>query len=160
MPVRGRPGLHERFRALHQFLSPLSNQRTDHYGGTLDNRMRLPLEVLDTVRDAVPAGQPIYLCVPGTDRIKGGWDVEQTHAFVQRLMAHGCDVDTPGRSGGQYQGRSPRPIRHRSRCRPTIDSRCRPWAAAYSGHAPAGYPWCRRAISIVRPANPCPPDTV
>src|SRR5690606_39258656 len=62
---------------LHQFLSPLSNLRTDEYGGTLENRMRFPLEVFEAVRAAFPADKPVSVRVSGTDWVKGGWDVEQ-----------------------------------------------------------------------------------
>jgi 2,4-dienoyl-CoA reductase-like NADH-dependent reductase (Old Yellow Enzyme family) len=75
---------------LHQFLSPLSNRREDEYGGTLENRMRFPLEVFDTVRSAFPAGRPVSVRVSGTDWVEGGWDAEQTIAFAQALEARGC----------------------------------------------------------------------
>jgi 2,4-dienoyl-CoA reductase-like NADH-dependent reductase (Old Yellow Enzyme family) len=77
---------------LHQFLSPLSNQRDDEYGGSLENRMRFPLEVFDAVRAAFPAEKPVSMRVSGTDWVEGGWDVEQTIAFAQALEAHGCDA--------------------------------------------------------------------
>jgi 2,4-dienoyl-CoA reductase-like NADH-dependent reductase (Old Yellow Enzyme family) len=77
---------------LHQFLSPLSNRRDDEYGGSLDNRMRLPLEVFDAVRAAFPAGKPVSVRVSGTDWMPGGWDIEQTIAFAEKLAAHGCDA--------------------------------------------------------------------
>ena len=76
---------------LHEFLSPLSNQRSDEYGGALVNRMRFPLEVFDAVRAAVPAGMAVGIRVSGTDWVEGGWDVEQTVAFGQALRTHGCD---------------------------------------------------------------------
>jgi 2,4-dienoyl-CoA reductase-like NADH-dependent reductase (Old Yellow Enzyme family) len=75
---------------LHQFLSPLSNQREDDYGGTLENRMRFPLEVFDAVREAFPADKPVTMRVSGTDWVPGGWDVKQTVAFAQALEARGC----------------------------------------------------------------------
>ena len=75
---------------LHQFLSPLSNHRTDDYGGSLENRMRFPLEVYDAVRAAFPADRPVTMRVSGTDWVEGGWDVEQTIAFAQALEARGC----------------------------------------------------------------------
>ncbi len=75
---------------LHSFLSPLSNQRGDAYGGSLENRMRFPLEVFEAVRDAFPAGRPVSVRVSATDWVEGGWDVEQTLAFVQGLNARGC----------------------------------------------------------------------
>ncbi|MGJ5816754.1 NADH:flavin oxidoreductase/NADH oxidase [Paludibaculum fermentans] len=77
---------------LHQFLSPLSNQRTDEYGGSLENRMRFPLEVLDAVRAAFPAERPVSVRVSGTDWVEGGWDIEQTVTFAQALQEHGCDA--------------------------------------------------------------------
>jgi 2,4-dienoyl-CoA reductase-like NADH-dependent reductase (Old Yellow Enzyme family) len=75
---------------LHQFLSPLSNQRDDAYGGSLENRMRFPLEVFDAVRAAFPAGRPVSVRVSGTDWVPGGWDIGQTVAFAQALEARGC----------------------------------------------------------------------
>lgn len=77
---------------LHEFLSPLSNQRQDEYGGSLENRMRFPLEVFDAVRQAFPAERPVTVRVSGTDWVDGGWDVEQTVAFAQALEARGCDA--------------------------------------------------------------------
>ncbi|KQP37338.1 NADH:flavin oxidoreductase/NADH oxidase [Pseudorhodoferax sp. Leaf274] len=75
---------------LHQFLSPLSNQRSDAYGGSLVNRMRFPLEVFDAVREAFPAGKPVWVRVSATDWVPGGWDVESTIALGQELKARGC----------------------------------------------------------------------
>lgn len=75
---------------LHEFLSPLSNRRDDEYGGTLENRMRFPLEVFDAVRSAFPAGKPVSMRVSGTDWAPGGWDVDQTIAFARALEARGC----------------------------------------------------------------------
>jgi 2,4-dienoyl-CoA reductase-like NADH-dependent reductase (Old Yellow Enzyme family) len=77
---------------LHQFLSPLSNRREDEYGGSLDNRMRLPLEIYDVVRSAFPAERPVTYRLSGTDWAEGGWDIEQTIAFARRLEAVGCDA--------------------------------------------------------------------
>ena len=77
---------------LHQFLSPLSNQRDDAYGGSLENRMRFPLEVFEAVRAAFPAGKPVSMRVSATDWAEGGWDIEQTIAFAQALEARGCDA--------------------------------------------------------------------
>ena len=75
---------------LHEFLSPLSNRRDDEYGGSLENRMRFPLEVFDAVRAAFPADRPVTLRVSGTDWAPGGWDIEQTIAFADALAARGC----------------------------------------------------------------------
>jgi 2,4-dienoyl-CoA reductase-like NADH-dependent reductase (Old Yellow Enzyme family) len=76
---------------LHQFLSPLSNCRSDEYGGSLENRMRFPLEVFDAVRQAVP-DLSVSVRVSGTDWVDGGWDIEQTVEFSRALEARGCDV--------------------------------------------------------------------
>jgi 2,4-dienoyl-CoA reductase-like NADH-dependent reductase (Old Yellow Enzyme family) len=75
---------------LHEFLSPLSNRRDDEYGGSLENRMRFPLEVFDAVRDAFPTDRAVSMRVSGTDWVDGGWDIEQTTTFAQALAARGC----------------------------------------------------------------------
>jgi 2,4-dienoyl-CoA reductase-like NADH-dependent reductase (Old Yellow Enzyme family) len=77
---------------LHQFLSPLSNHRDDEYGGSLENRMRLPLEVFDAVRAAFPAERAVTMRVSGTDWVEGGGDIEQTVAFARALEARGCSA--------------------------------------------------------------------
>jgi 2,4-dienoyl-CoA reductase-like NADH-dependent reductase (Old Yellow Enzyme family) len=76
---------------LHEFLSPISNQRTDQYGGTLENRMRFPLEVFVAIRAEVPADKPVGVKVSATDWIEGGWDMEQTIAFARELKQRGVD---------------------------------------------------------------------
>ena len=75
---------------LHQFLSPLSNHRDDDYGGSLENRMRFPLEVFDAVRQAFPAERPVTMRVSGTDWIDGGWNIAETAAFSEELERRGC----------------------------------------------------------------------
>jgi len=77
---------------LHQFLSPLSNRRDDEFGGSLENRMRFPLEVFDAVREAFPTDRPVTVRVSGTDWIEGGWTIEQTLAFAQALEQRGCSA--------------------------------------------------------------------
>jgi len=77
---------------MHQFLSPLSNHRDDEYGGSLENRMRFPLEIFQAVRDVFPPEKPVSMRVSGTDWVNGGWDVEQTTVFAQRLQERGCDA--------------------------------------------------------------------
>ena len=74
---------------LHQFLSPIANHRTDAYGGSLQNRMRFPLEVYDAVRQVVPAGSPVWLRVSATDWVEDGWDLDETVEFAQALKAAG-----------------------------------------------------------------------
>ena len=84
---------------LHEFLSPLSNQRTDEYGGSLENRLRFPLQVFEAVRDAFPADRPVGIRVSASDWVPGGWDLEQTIAFARELRKRGVDwVDVS--SGG------------------------------------------------------------
>jgi 2,4-dienoyl-CoA reductase-like NADH-dependent reductase (Old Yellow Enzyme family) len=82
---------------LHQFLSPLANQRTDDYGGSADNRMRFVLEVFTAVR-AVFDG-PLGVRVSATDWVEGGWDLPQTCELANKLKSLGCDfihVSTAG----------------------------------------------------------------
>ena len=89
---------------LHQFLSPLSNARDDRYGGSLENRMRFPLEVFDAVRAAVPADTPVGIRISATDWVGGGWDIEQSVAFARELQRRGCafiDVSSGGLSPQQ-----------------------------------------------------------
>ena len=76
---------------LHSFLSPLANQRNDEYGGTLENRMRLPLEIFDAVRAVWPAGKPLGMRISASDWVEGGWDLGQSIVLAQALKARGCD---------------------------------------------------------------------
>jgi 2,4-dienoyl-CoA reductase-like NADH-dependent reductase (Old Yellow Enzyme family) len=76
---------------LHQFLSPISNKRTDQYGGSLENRMRYPLEVFDAVRAVFPSEKPVGVKVSATDWVEGGWDLAQTIEFVRELKKRGVD---------------------------------------------------------------------
>lgn len=95
---------------MHQFLSPLSNQRTDDYGGSLENRMRFPLEVFAAVRQAIPADYPLGVRVSATDWVDGGWDVDQTEQLCQQLQSLGCDffhISSGGLSADQKIPLSP-----------------------------------------------------
>lgn len=75
---------------LHEFLSPLSNFRTDEYGGDFAARVRFPLEVFDAVRAVVPAHKPVGIRISATDWVDGGWDVQQSAEFAQILKLRGC----------------------------------------------------------------------
>lgn len=75
---------------LHQFLSPLSNQRTDQYGGSLENRMRLMLEIFQEIRTEFPAEKPIGVRISATDWVDGGWDLEQSIELAKALDELGC----------------------------------------------------------------------
>src|SRR6476469_9226261 len=76
---------------LHQFLSPLSNKRTDQYGGPWQNRMRYPLEVFEAIRAAFPQAKPVGIKVSVTDWVEGGWDLAQTIEFARELKKRGVD---------------------------------------------------------------------
>ncbi|NLS74038.1 oxidoreductase, partial [Bradyrhizobium brasilense] len=76
---------------LHQFLSPIANKRTDRYGGSLENRMRFPLEVFDAVRAVFPDHKPIGMRVSATDWVEGAWDLAQTIEFARELKKRGVD---------------------------------------------------------------------
>ena len=75
---------------LHEFLSPLSNLRTDAYGGSLEGRMRFPLEVFDAVRGAFPPHKPVGVRISATDWVDGGWEITQSIAFARALHQRGC----------------------------------------------------------------------
>jgi NADPH2 dehydrogenase len=89
---------------LHQFLSPISNQRDDAYGGTLENRMRFPLEVFDAVRAEWPGDKPLGVRFSASDWVEGGWDLESSITYSKALEARGCDflhVSSGGNSPDQ-----------------------------------------------------------
>jgi 2,4-dienoyl-CoA reductase-like NADH-dependent reductase (Old Yellow Enzyme family) len=77
---------------LHTFLSPLSNKRSDDYGGNLQNRIRFPLEVAKEVRNAWPAGKPLFMRLSSIDDVEGGWSIEDTILFSRELKNVGVDV--------------------------------------------------------------------
>ena len=83
----------------HQFLSPLSNRRTDQYGGSLENRMRFGLEAFAAVREACPADFPLGVRISATDWVDGGWDLESSVVYALALKELGCayiDVSSGG----------------------------------------------------------------
>ena len=89
---------------MHEFLSPLSNQRNDAFGGSIENRMRFPLEVFDAVRAAWPARKPLGVRVSASDWVDGGWTVENSVVLAKALKDHGCDyicASSGGVSGDQ-----------------------------------------------------------
>lgn len=77
---------------LHEFLSPLSNQRTDEYGGSLENRMRLPLQITERLRAIIPQELPLLIRISGTDWAEGGWDIEQSVQLARQLKERGVDL--------------------------------------------------------------------
>ena len=76
---------------LNEFLSPLSNRREDDYGGSFDNRVRFPLDVFAAVRAAWPSDRPLGVRISATDWVDGGWTLEDSLLFAQRLKVLGCD---------------------------------------------------------------------
>ncbi len=76
---------------LHEFLSPIANRRNDRYGGTLENRMRFPLEVFSAVRKVWSDAKPLGVRISASDWIEGGWDLPQSIEFAKQLKALGCD---------------------------------------------------------------------
>ena len=77
---------------LHEFLSPLSNQRADQYGGSFENRIRLPLEVVDAVRAAWPEHLPLFMRISATDWADGGWTADESVKLARKLREHGLDL--------------------------------------------------------------------
>ena len=77
---------------IHEFLSPLSNQRTDAYGGSFENRTRILREVVAAVRDSWPEGAPLFVRISATDWIDGGWDIEQSVELARQLKELGADL--------------------------------------------------------------------
>lgn len=77
---------------LNEFLSPLANQRNDDYGGSLENRMRLPLRVATAVREVWPSSLPLLVRISATDWVEGGWDLDQSVELCRRLKTIGVDM--------------------------------------------------------------------
>ncbi len=77
---------------LNEFLSPLSNHRSDQYGGSLENRMRFPLEVAKAVRDSWPQNLPVFVRISATDWVPTGWDLKESIELAKRLKLLGIDL--------------------------------------------------------------------
>lgn len=88
---------------LHEFLSPLSNQRTDLYGGSFENRIRLLVEVVDAVRKQWPEDRPVWVRISATDWAEGGWDIDQSIRLVKVLKEHRVNLIDVS-SGGLVAG--------------------------------------------------------
>jgi len=88
---------------LHSFLSPLSNDRNDRYGGDLENRMRFPLEVFRAVREAWPSDKPIGYRISATDWTPDGWTIDDSVAFAHALKAEGCDYVSASSGGSSNE---------------------------------------------------------
>jgi 2,4-dienoyl-CoA reductase-like NADH-dependent reductase (Old Yellow Enzyme family) len=91
----------------HEFLSPLSNDRTDSYGGSFDNRIRLLVETTAATRDALAKGVPLVVRISATDWTEGGWDIEQSVALARRLRDVGVDLIDCSSGGNVDKARIP-----------------------------------------------------
>ena len=82
---------------LHEFYSPLSNHRTDEYGGSLRNRLRFPLEVISDVRNIWPGNRPLAVRISATDYFQGGWDIDEAIQYAVEIKKLGVDmIDVSG----------------------------------------------------------------
>ncbi len=92
---------------LHEFLSPLSNQRKDEYGGSLENRMRFPVSVVRAVRSAWPRELPVFVRISATDWVDGGWDLAQSIALSRILKDSGIDLIDCSSGGAVFKADIP-----------------------------------------------------
>jgi 2,4-dienoyl-CoA reductase-like NADH-dependent reductase (Old Yellow Enzyme family) len=92
---------------LHQFLSPFSNKRTDHYGGSFENRTRLVREVAAAIREKWPERFPLFIRISATDWAEGGWDIEQSVELVRQLRPLGVDLIDCSSGGSVPSARVP-----------------------------------------------------
>lgn len=76
---------------MHSFLSPISNQRNDDYGGSIENRMRFPIEVFEAVRAAWPEDKPLGVRISASDWVDDGWSIEDSVVFAAEMKKRGCD---------------------------------------------------------------------
>lgn len=92
---------------LHEFLSPLSNTRQDNYGGSLDNRMRFPLEVIKNIRDVIPEGVALFVRISVTDWANGGWDLNDSIVFSKKMKELGVDLIDCSSGGNIHNAKIP-----------------------------------------------------
>lgn len=92
---------------LHEFLSPLSNRRTDAYGGAFDNRIRFLIETVRAVRVVWPDRLPLTVRISCTDWAEGGWDIDQSVELARRLRAEGVDLIDCSSGGNVPQQKIP-----------------------------------------------------
>ncbi len=89
---------------LHSFLSPLSNSRNDEYGGSIENRMRFPLEVVNKVRETIGEDVPLFVRISAEDGLDGGWSIEDSVKFCHILKEQGVDVVDCSSGGNSSKG--------------------------------------------------------
>src|SRR4029077_3505289 len=92
---------------LHEFLSPLSNQRTDEYGGSFENRVRLVARVAEAIRKVWPESLPLFCRISATDWKEGGWDLPQSIELAKLLKKAGVDLIDTSRGGVVAGGKIP-----------------------------------------------------
>ena len=92
---------------LHEFLSPLTNRRRDEYGGSLENRMRFPLRVVEAVREVWPAERPVFVRISASDYLPGGWDLDQSIEFAKGLKQVGIDLVDCSSGGAAPESKPP-----------------------------------------------------
>ncbi len=92
---------------LHQFLSPISNYRTDQYGGSFENRMRFLLRVAERLRTIIPEQLPLFVRISATDWAEGGWDIEQSVVLCKRLKELGVDLIDVSSGGTVHDAKVP-----------------------------------------------------
>lgn len=89
---------------LQSFLTPLANHRTDQYGGSLENRMRLPLEIAADIRAAIPHDMPLFARISATDWVEGGWTLEDSVVLARHLKEAGVDLIDCSSGGNLLRG--------------------------------------------------------
>jgi len=92
---------------MHEFLSPLSNHRTDEYGGCFENRIRFALQVTQTVRAAWPENLPLFLRISATDWMEGGWTIEESVVLARRVKELGVDLIDCSSGGASLEQKIP-----------------------------------------------------
>jgi 2,4-dienoyl-CoA reductase-like NADH-dependent reductase (Old Yellow Enzyme family) len=92
---------------IHEFLSPLSNQRTDSYGGSFENRIRILREIVTAVRGSWPERAPLFVRISATDWIEGGWDIQQSVELACQLVKLGVDLIDCSSGGNALQAKIP-----------------------------------------------------
>ena len=92
---------------LHEFLSPLSNNRTDEYGGSFENRIRLLTQVIDAVRKEWPSGNPLFVRISATDWTEGGWTLEESVKLARILKDMGVDLIDCSSGGNVHNAKIP-----------------------------------------------------
>jgi 2,4-dienoyl-CoA reductase-like NADH-dependent reductase (Old Yellow Enzyme family) len=92
---------------IHEYLSPLSNTRTDDYGGSFENRIRLCLDVVRAVRQVWPEDRPLFVRISATDWVDGGWDIHQSIELARRLAGMGVDLIDCSSGGNAWQAQIP-----------------------------------------------------